>query len=126
MDKRKRGIFIGRVVVEVMLFCLLTGCAYRATEQVLPKLDMSAKEQSPKPAPDVPLVGEASEAVVQEEEVPARKMESISVDGLFGDEIIQEMAFEEAQEKGSIVLQLDTSLEEEGLGGLLPGLGECT
>ena len=53
-------------------------------------------------------------------------MQSIPVEGLFGKDIVQEMTLEDAMEAGTIVLQLDTTLDEPGLGGLLPGLGEGT
>ena len=126
MDKRTRGVFIARVMAEVMLFCLLTGCAYGATEQVLPKLETREEVQSAEPTPSTLEKEDISEIEAPEETVEERRIQSIPAEGLLGDEIVPEMTLEEAMEAGNIVLPLDVTFEEEGLGGLLPGLGEGT
>ncbi len=117
------GKLVGRVVLEVLLFSSLTGCAYAATEQVLPRMETPAASISSAVAEAIALVPSQAPSTAVEER---REMHSIPVEEIFDEEIILEMTLEDAMGAGSIVLQLDTALEEEGLGGLLPGLGEGT
>lgn len=123
MGKNSFVYLFGRVAVEVLLFCSLTGCAYAATEQVLPQLESSVEwEESVEVEENTPIPSTAPAAVEEEKRV----MNSIPVEEVFGEDgtLIPELTFEEAKEQGNIIFQLEASFEEEGLGGLLPGLGE--
>lgn len=122
MTKRNLGKLIGRVVMELLLFSTLTGCAYAATEHVMPQIESLATSASSALVEMIPLVPSLVTSSADEERV----MHSILAEGILGKEIVPEMTLEDAMEVGNIVLQLDTTLEEEGLGGHLPGLGEGT
>lgn len=123
MKKSNWGKLIGRAVVEVLLFSTLTGCAYAATERVLPQMEgaeISASSAVAEQALSTPHP--VQESVTEEQRI----MQSIPAEGLWGEGIFEEMTLEDAMETGNIVLRLDTTYEEEGLGGLLPGLGQGT
>ncbi len=125
---KKRGVFIGRILAEVLAFCLLTGCAYCATEQMLPKLETSAEEVASGPVLSASISAEIPEESVEVEieKSAIRQMQSIPEEGLLGDVIMENPEFDTLLAQGEVVLQLDSSYEEEGLGGLLPGLGQGT